>query len=323
MATLNLEFGYFRNPKTKRLIGILGKSYADIPLRLWCHTGEFFVMDGILKGYTVQAVEDAVEYQGEPGKCVAALIEAGFLETAPNGYYVSGWNEEQKHLAAFKLKSIKMNSARLKKISEENVDNLLNTVISDSDQASTSSTSSSSSRDFSDSLQAVPMQGKTPQVNAFHNLAEQSNNNALSSQNNESKDQSDYIYQLSDVDFIKWCSYIQDKIDQENTRRPNNPFNWISREGKLQTDEWKSLFHIYDNKNKQKLLLEAYNVLRGKLYWNKYVELSILIVVRISNKKVVDNPMGLTRHFISNPAELVNECYYGVLKEYFAKVISR
>lgn len=57
MASLNLDMDYFGHPKTKRLVGLLGRGAEVLPLRLWCHVGKYHAQDGRLAGYSPQEIE--------------------------------------------------------------------------------------------------------------------------------------------------------------------------------------------------------------------------------------------------------------------------
>lgn len=101
MPYLNLDLNYFDHIKPKRLIGLLGRGAAELPLRLWCYCGNHKAKDGILTGYSTQEIESIVDWRGKPGQCVEAMVTVGFLEKIENGFRVHGWDEHEGHLAAF------------------------------------------------------------------------------------------------------------------------------------------------------------------------------------------------------------------------------
>lgn len=101
MPDLNLDLDYFSHPKTKRLVGLLGRGAEVLPVKLWSYCGKFHAEDGRLSDYTVQEIESIAEWWGKPGECVAALTKVRFLHTEPDGFQVHQWREHQGHIAAF------------------------------------------------------------------------------------------------------------------------------------------------------------------------------------------------------------------------------
>jgi hypothetical protein len=313
MATLNLDFGYFRGPQTQKLIGILGRHSADIPIRLWCYSGEFHPMDGLLLEYSIQSIEEIVGWSGEGGKCVDALVKVGFLDKVANGFALRDWNSQQGHLAAGKIRSRKMTEARYKKMRGENVDNSEPVKSIPPDNSSTSDSPSPSSSTSLGQHQALPMQGKAEQDIAFQYNALHGNNGTGINHSNDA-----YILHLSDEEFSRWCSRIQSIINRENDARLNNKFVW-SIQGKNPVDDWKLLFNRFSEQDKRRLLDEAQKVLNGKLYWSHYVELGILVAVRRSLKVPIKNPIGFVYNLLNKPGSIVSDCVDGILKGYEIK----
>lgn len=116
MAFLNLDFDYFDHPKTTRLVGLLGHGSEILPIRLWTHIAKFHAKDGILSGYTPEAIEQAIRWQGKSGDGVAALLSVGFIEKVDGGYQVHDWNEHQGHIHALKIRNKKVAQNRWKNI---------------------------------------------------------------------------------------------------------------------------------------------------------------------------------------------------------------
>lgn len=116
MANLNLDLDYFDHPKTIRLIGLLGKGSDSIPIRLWCFLGKYHARDGMLLGYSPEAIEQTLRWRGEPGKAIEALIAVGFLHQVENGYKAHDWREHQGHIWALKKRNKKVSNNRWKKI---------------------------------------------------------------------------------------------------------------------------------------------------------------------------------------------------------------
>lgn len=102
MPTLNLELNYFDHIKTRRLRGRLGDNADVLPLRLWCHVGEFRNTDGSLAGYTDSEIEEIIRWKGKAGAAIEALIAVGFLERlSDGGLKVHDWETHSGHLAVF------------------------------------------------------------------------------------------------------------------------------------------------------------------------------------------------------------------------------
>jgi hypothetical protein len=101
MPYLNLDLRYFDHIKTVRLVGLLGKGAAELPLRLWCYCGTHHAKDGNLAGYSAQEIESIVGWWGTPGAFVDAMVNVGLLDKTEKGYKVHDWEEEQGHLISF------------------------------------------------------------------------------------------------------------------------------------------------------------------------------------------------------------------------------
>lgn len=106
MAYLNVDLDYFDHPKTKRLIGLLGKGAAELPIRLWAYCGRYHYESGSLTGHSAQEIEALVNWWGAPGKCVEAFVKVGFLGPleGQEGYQVHDWQEHQGHIAALRAR---------------------------------------------------------------------------------------------------------------------------------------------------------------------------------------------------------------------------
>lgn len=105
MPYLNLDLDYFTHPKTTRLKGLLGKGAAELPIRLWAYCGKYHSETGTLDGYSPAEIESIVNWQGETGKMVDAMVQVNFLEKNANGYTIHDWKEHAGHLAAFKKRA--------------------------------------------------------------------------------------------------------------------------------------------------------------------------------------------------------------------------
>ncbi len=118
MPYLNLDLDYFDHPKTRRLIGLLGRGAEVLPLRLWSYCGKFHSDDGSLAGYSPQEIESIVQWWGKAGEATAALLDVGTLEPDVDGYRVHGWTEHQGHIKALRERAVKAARARWNKLNK-------------------------------------------------------------------------------------------------------------------------------------------------------------------------------------------------------------
>ncbi len=114
MAYLNLDFNYFTNVKTRRLVCQLGRGSEMLPIRLWCHCASHHAEDGVLAGYSVEEIEFILEWKGARGKAVATLVKVGFLDTLERGFRVHNWMAHEGHISEFKRRSRIANATRWK-----------------------------------------------------------------------------------------------------------------------------------------------------------------------------------------------------------------
>lgn len=101
MPYLNLDMNYFDHIKTVRLVGLLGKGAAELPIRLWAYCGKHRAKDGSLAGYSAQEIETIIGWWGDTGKCIDAFIRVGFLERTTMGFQIHEWEEHEGHLVTF------------------------------------------------------------------------------------------------------------------------------------------------------------------------------------------------------------------------------
>lgn len=116
MPYLNLDLDYFEHPKTRRLVGLLGRGSEAFPLRLWCYCGKYHPGDGRLSDYSVQEIESVLCWYGQPGQLIEAMVKVGFIHKDSKGYYVHDWLTHSGHLSAFKERATKGAKARWEKI---------------------------------------------------------------------------------------------------------------------------------------------------------------------------------------------------------------
>lgn len=119
MPCLNLDLDYFSHPKTKRLVGLLGRGAEVLPIKLWSYCGKFHSEDGRLTGYTVQEIESIVEWWGKPGESVTALVRVGYLHNEGDAFRIHQWAEHEGHIVAFRERAKVGAQARWSKIKGE------------------------------------------------------------------------------------------------------------------------------------------------------------------------------------------------------------
>lgn len=100
--SINLFNGYWSHRKTRRLIGLIGRGAAELPLRLWSYCNMHHASDGCLAGYSAQEIESIVEWWGKSGELVEALVKVGFLDELPTGGYAShNWQKRNPHAKVY------------------------------------------------------------------------------------------------------------------------------------------------------------------------------------------------------------------------------
>lgn len=108
MPFLNLDLDYFDHPKTRRLIGLLGRGAEVLPIKLWCYSGKYHAENGKLSDYSPKEIESTLGWWGKEGEAVEALVKLGFLESQENGYKVHDWKDHQGHIDALKKRNRKV-----------------------------------------------------------------------------------------------------------------------------------------------------------------------------------------------------------------------
>ena len=116
MPDLNLSLDYFDHPKTRRLIGLLGRGAEVLPIRLWAYCGKHFAKDGRLADHSPQEIETIVEWWGKPGEAVDAMVKVGFIKVDGCGHSVHDWTEHQGHIYAIRQRNKKVATNRWKNI---------------------------------------------------------------------------------------------------------------------------------------------------------------------------------------------------------------
>ncbi len=112
MAYLNLDPNYFEHPKTKRLIGLVGKGAETYPLKLWCYCAKFHAEDGELHSYLPEEIESILDWSGEKHKLIDAMTKVGFLTKNNGNYAVNDWEDHEGHISILKERSRLANKVR-------------------------------------------------------------------------------------------------------------------------------------------------------------------------------------------------------------------
>ena len=102
MTYLNLDTRYFDHPKTRRLIGILGRNSDVYPLKLWAYAAEYHEETGDLSSYTDSDLEEICGWRGVKGKLIEVLVEVGFIDRVGDKTQLHNWQEHEGHIAALK-----------------------------------------------------------------------------------------------------------------------------------------------------------------------------------------------------------------------------
>lgn len=102
---MNLDVDYFDHIKTVRLIGMLGKGSAELPIRLWARAAKLHAKDGILTGYSTHEIESLVGWWGKPGEMVEAMCKVGFIDKKGSEYRIHDWKKIQGHLVVFEQRA--------------------------------------------------------------------------------------------------------------------------------------------------------------------------------------------------------------------------
>lgn len=111
MSDIRLSFSLPTHPKTKKLIRRLGAGAAWHLVCLFMWAGQNR-SSGDLSGLDDLDIELAVDYAGEEGTFVAALLDVGFLKGAEKSRYINGWAEHNPWAA---------NAEKRSKVAKENI----------------------------------------------------------------------------------------------------------------------------------------------------------------------------------------------------------
>jgi hypothetical protein len=117
MPNINLDCDYFDHPKTRRLIGLLGRGAAELPIRLWTYCGKFHAESGSLTGHSAQEIESIVGWWGKSGEMVEAMVKVGFLDRSDDGVFIiHDFKSTQGHISVLKERAKIAAEARWEKM---------------------------------------------------------------------------------------------------------------------------------------------------------------------------------------------------------------
>ena len=88
---IRLYTGFFDHPKTRRLRRELGT--IEPIQRLWCWAADCRP-DGNLSSESPEDIEESARWNGEPGKCYAAMVSSGFIDVDGDSVRLHGWGEK-------------------------------------------------------------------------------------------------------------------------------------------------------------------------------------------------------------------------------------
>jgi hypothetical protein len=110
---INVDPDYPDHPKTKRLVGLLGRGAEILPIKLWCYCGKYHAENGRFTGYSPQEIESIVNWWGKYGEMVDAMVKVGFLVKCEDGdYKINDWNDHEGHVIVLKERGQKGAKAR-------------------------------------------------------------------------------------------------------------------------------------------------------------------------------------------------------------------
>jgi len=101
-----IAIGLPAHPKTKKLIRRLGEGGAWFLVRLFLWAAHERP-DGVLTGMSEEDIELAVDWTGEEGAFVAALLAVGFLDGVAGNYAIHDWRDHNPWAAGADLRSAK------------------------------------------------------------------------------------------------------------------------------------------------------------------------------------------------------------------------
>lgn len=102
MAGVKIEQGTLTHRKTLRLKGLLGIGVAQAVghlTMLWVWAASS-TKDGSLAGMTPTEIAEVSGWAGEPADFLAAMIDAGYIDEAPDGFRLHDWAENTGQIEA-------------------------------------------------------------------------------------------------------------------------------------------------------------------------------------------------------------------------------
>ncbi len=97
MADFRIDVSFFSHTKTKRLKKALGLEGVFALQQLWAYAAAN--KHDAEKVYSVEDIELAVDWDGEPGSLVSVLATVGFVDEVPSGYVIHEWEAHNGYAA--------------------------------------------------------------------------------------------------------------------------------------------------------------------------------------------------------------------------------
>lgn len=119
MADFRIDVSFFAHTKTKRLKKALGLEGVVALLQLWAYAAAN--KHDATKVYSVEDIELAVDWAGEPGSLVSVLAAVRYVDEVPSGYAIHEWASHNGYAATAAKRSeagrnaaaVRWNSKRL------------------------------------------------------------------------------------------------------------------------------------------------------------------------------------------------------------------
>lgn len=111
MTDVRVMCSFRTSHKTKKLAKLAGPEAPLYLIYLWAFCAETDRTDGVLRGMGADDIELAVDWPGEDGKLVDALLRVGFLDEIKDGFAVHDWEDHQPWLVGAKARKAKAKAA--------------------------------------------------------------------------------------------------------------------------------------------------------------------------------------------------------------------
>lgn len=94
-----MKVGFFKHPKTKKLIRRIGKGGAFALLELIAHARTKCPTTGRLDGYSDEDIALAADFDGDPKAFIDALLECRWIDGTTGERTIHDWPDHQPHAA--------------------------------------------------------------------------------------------------------------------------------------------------------------------------------------------------------------------------------